>query len=359
MANTSYQTCKHTEEEKKIANCCLIQSQSSKLTEERLQDLKTRITNVEKLTEEYEKEGLVIPNAQKFIHDCETIKKKIDKHSGEEKLSHLKVHVAQLEGLTAEVYKDDLASRSFEEFVETCKEFKNKLDERKNADNKSVCDGCVIDKQKSLISYSIDKYLESCGNSKCYIKNDKVENTIEAKPVITQVIESAPDVLKCLNSNINVMIDLINKSKFQKNLTPSAEEFLQVCEKFKFQLNSYIADDEKISVCLVCGNVDEKEEARESNINIRVERDVCGHRKKHKPICGSEEHVPHSSHKHHKSHGVNKHHTLMCVDCADPSYVGTQIRKVRKIIRTRNADGVVMDEKETITIDTKDMIQMK
>lgn len=49
----------------------------------------------------------------------------------------------------------------------------------------------------------------------------------------------------------------------------------------------------------------------------------------------------------------------MCVDCADPSYVGTQIRKVRKIIRTRNADGVVMDEKETITIDTKDMIQMK
>lgn len=51
-------------------------SQSSKSIKERLSDLKSHITNVEQLTKQFEQDGLVIPNAEKFINSCKEIKKK-------------------------------------------------------------------------------------------------------------------------------------------------------------------------------------------------------------------------------------------------------------------------------------------
>lgn len=219
-------------------------SQSSKSIKERLSDLKSHITNVEQLTKQFEQDGLVIPNAEKFINSCKEIKKKIDIHKeakeADDKINHLKDHIAELEDLTAEVNKENLESKSFDDFVQSCIEFKQTLDNRKSESDKkpNESDMNVISKinaaiesskeakEEGLVSSSVDNFIKSCEQFKHLINDHKLPKRT-----------SSVDAMKTLRCNINNMMDLMNKTKNKGPMKTNVDSFFKLCQSFMSKLN--------------------------------------------------------------------------------------------------------------------------
>ncbi|XP_030020396.2 uncharacterized protein LOC115440292 isoform X2 [Manduca sexta] len=403
-------TCENVDEKLNIYMKKDVPKPVTDATKNRLKELKTQIDDVVKVTKQYQKEELLSPSAEAFLQSCEVIKSKIDSRIQEsadlEKLSHLKEHVEDLESLTTKVKSEGLLSPSLEDFLKSCRDFKMKLSQRKEKDETPPTEGGLerlvsqIDetielsraaRASGLVSASVEDFIKSC---------EDIKSRIESKQGIKSGT-AKPNVLDELEVNISDIMQLISKFKKEGLITESMEDFIKSCEMTKSKMDLYkrypgedingkmlyptcsgscmcSMDESLQDICEKCEQMNEenkqltelpptlcdtcKGEPPENKTDSDLECESCS-----KP-AQEEEPSP--------AYMTPEDSSEMCDVCrryiaesetekeqekekeekpASPvdstlGYFEKKVRKITRVTRTRNDDGTVREEKETITV---------
>lgn len=258
-------TCQNVDDK---INLYVTQGESQVLepeTKGRLEHLKNHLKVVEKITKDYETEGILSPSVEDFLKSCEEFKSKIDNYTktGKEEPGYidvLKTHVSGLEELTKDIKREGFVSPSVEKFLASCKGFKTKLDESKKKD-KPRMDPESLSKLKSQIDQTISLTKEAGASG---IITESVLDFIKSCESVKQKLGpkseelKEPNVIQDLRSNITDVMKSINMYREHGLVTKSVEDFLKTCEIARAKLDIYEAyppcDDEVTEFLPVCSN---------------------------------------------------------------------------------------------------------
>lgn len=242
-------------------------------TKTRLEHLKEHIQQVEKITKGYETEGLLTSSVEEFLASCNDFKTKIDMYTQAEaepgEIDILKSKVSDLEELTRDIKKEGLVSPSIENFMASCKEFKYKLNDHNKKHKmreeaaaslamlKDHIEGTIELTKKAgeegLITDSVLDFVKSC---------EDVKRKLEP-------INQPPSLLTELKSNINNTMKSMQKYKEYGLASASVEDFIKTCETAKAKIDIYETfppyenEEEFISICsksCICAEVDQQNE---------------------------------------------------------------------------------------------------
>lgn len=213
-------------------------------------DLKSKDKTAVKITEDCKEQGTLTPDVENIPSGIE-VKFKIDLITKEveihrKKLDHSKTHLKYIEETSTQVKQEGLTSSSIENFLTSCKELKDILGDCKNREKKHPDNGlqklvsqldetiCLSKEamEFGLVSESVEEFIESCEGIKK--KLEMQGQGKKTKPKHAHVLEE-------FEHDIEDVIKMVNKCQAEGEVTKSISNFIKLLEMTKAETHENIS----------------------------------------------------------------------------------------------------------------------